>query len=70
MNVGKIVSPEEHADKDKLVESLENRLLQTTLKDEQQKALSDFLGTKTKLDDADIRTAIRLVMATPEYQVT
>ncbi len=70
VNVGKIVSPEEHADKDLLVKSLEHRLLQTTLKDEQQKALSDFLGNKTKLDDADVRTAIRLVMATPQYQVT
>ena len=70
VNVDKIVSPEELADKDLLVKSLENRLLQTTLKDEQQKALRDFLGNKTKLDDADVRTAIRLVMATPQYQVT
>jgi len=70
VNVDKIVSPEELADKDLLVKSLENRLLQTTLKDEQQKALRDFLDTKTKLDDADVRTAIRLVMATPQYQVT
>jgi len=53
-----------------LVKSLEHRLLQTTFKDEQQKALRDFLGSKTKTDDTDVRTAIRLVMATPQYQVT
>jgi uncharacterized protein (DUF1800 family) len=70
VTVEKILSPEERADQDKLVKSLEHRLLQTTLKDEQHKALRDFLGSKTNLDDADILTAIRLVMATPQYQVT
>jgi len=45
-------------------------MLQTTLRDEQQKALRDFLDTKPKLNDADVQTAIRLVMATPQYQVT
>jgi len=68
--VAKIVSPEELADKDLLVKALEHRLLQTTLKHEQQRALRDFLDTKTKLDDADVKTAIRLIMATPQYQVT
>jgi len=70
VNVDKIVAPEELADKDLLVKSLESRLLQTTLRDEQQKALRDFLDTKPKLDDADVQTAIRLVMATPQFQVT
>ena len=70
VSVDKIVSSEELADKDQLVKSLENRLLQTSLRDEQQKALRDFLDTKTKLDDADVQTVIRLVMATPQYQVT
>src|SRR5208282_1230855 len=70
VNVEKILSPEERADQDLLVKSLEHRLLQTTLKNEQQKALRDFLGSKTKLDDADVLTAIRLIMATPQYQVT
>jgi uncharacterized protein (DUF1800 family) len=70
VTVGKILSPEERADNDLLVNSLEHRLLQTTLKDEQQKALRDFLASKPKLDDSDILTATRLVMATPQYQVT
>jgi uncharacterized protein (DUF1800 family) len=70
VDVGKILSPGLLADKELLVASLETRLLQATLRDEQQKALRDFLDTKTKLDDADVRTAIRLVMATPQYQVT
>ena len=70
VNVDKIISPAELADKDLLVKSLEHRMLQTTLRDEQQKALRDFLDTKPKLNDADVQTAIRLVMATPQYQVT
>ena len=68
--VEKILSPEERASQDLLVASLEHRLLQTTLGGKQRKALRDFLGSKTTLDDADVLTAIRLVMATPQYQVT
>ncbi len=70
VKVEKILTPEERADKDLLVASLEHRLLQTTLKGEQEKALREFLDAKTKLTDADILTAIRLVMSTPAYQVT
>jgi hypothetical protein len=32
--------------------------------------LSDFLHSKEQLNDGDILTAIRLIMSTPEYQVT
>jgi hypothetical protein len=44
--------------------------LQTTLNGDQEKALNDFLNSKEQLTDSDILTAIRLVMSTPEYQVT
>ncbi len=64
VNVAKILTPDERADKPKLVAALEMRLFQTTLNREQQLALRDFL------DNADIVTAIRLMMSTPEYQVT
>jgi uncharacterized protein (DUF1800 family) len=70
VNVKKILTPEERADKDTLVASLQHRLLQSTLDGEQEKALNDFLDSKETLNDADILTAIRLVMSTPEYQVT
>ncbi len=70
MNVEKILTPDERADKDLLVASLEHRLLQSDLHGDQEKALRDFLDSKTKLNDADILTVIRLVMSTPEYQVT
>ena len=70
VNVEKILTPDERADKDLLVASLEHRLLQSDLQGDQEKALRDFLDSKTKLNDADILTVIRLVMSTPQYQVT
>jgi uncharacterized protein (DUF1800 family) len=70
VNVEKILTPEERADKDTLVAALEHRLLQSALHGDQEKALRDFLDSKETLNDADILTVIRLVMSTPEYQVT
>lgn len=70
VNVEKIFTEEERADKEKLVAALEKRLLQAKLKSRQEKTLRDYLDSKTELDESDIRGAIRLVMSTPEYQVT
>jgi uncharacterized protein (DUF1800 family) len=70
VDVKKILTPAERASHDQLVAALEHRLLQSPLKGDQEKALRDFLASKTKLNDEDILTAIRLVMATPQYQVT
>ena len=70
VNLGKILTPEERDYNDSIVASLEQRLFQTSLKKDQQEALSDFLDAKTKMSDADIVTAIRLMMSTPDYQVT
>lgn len=70
VNVDKILTPNERQDKDMIVASLEHRLLQSDLSDDQESALRDFLDAHTILTDADILTVIRLVMATPDYQVT
>jgi len=70
VNLEKILTPEDRENKDALVASLQHRLLQTMLKGDQEQALREFLGSKETLNDADILTAIRLVMSTPEYQVT
>lgn len=70
VDITKILTPEERADKELLVNALEHRLLQSTLSDDQEKGLRDFLDTKTVLSDGDVLTAVRLVMSTPEYQVT
>jgi uncharacterized protein (DUF1800 family) len=70
VSVEKILTPEERADKDSLVAALEHRLLQSPLKGKQEATLHDFLDSKEELNDADILTVIRLMMSTPEYQVT
>jgi len=70
VNIEKILTPDERASKDTMVASLQHRLLQTMLDGDQEKALGEFLDSKEQLNDADILTAIRLVMSTPEYQVT
>ena len=65
----KILTPDERANPDALIAALEHRLLQSQFKGDQEKTLRDFLGTKPKLNNAELQTAIRLVMATPQYQV-
>jgi uncharacterized protein (DUF1800 family) len=70
VNVEKILAPEERDNKDAMVAALEKRLFQTTLHRGQVQALRNFLDAKTRLSDADIATTIRLMMSTPEYQVT
>jgi uncharacterized protein (DUF1800 family) len=70
VKVEKILTPEQRADKATIIAALENRLFQTTLSSDQEQTLREFLDTKTKLSDADIITTVRLMMSTPEYQVT
>lgn len=70
VDVNKILTPDERANKDLIVASIQHRLLQTGLSENQQQALHEFLDSRTQLTDADILTVIRLVMATPDYQVT
>jgi len=40
------------------------------LTDQHRQVLRDFLGSRTEFQDTDVRHAIRLLMCTPEYQVT
>lgn len=70
VDVDKILTPDELASKDLIVASIQHRLLQSDLSDDQENALRDFLDSRTQLNNSDILTVIRLVMATPDYQVT
>jgi uncharacterized protein (DUF1800 family) len=70
VRVEKILTPEDRDNNHAIIASLQKRLFQTDLKKDQQETLQEFLDAKTKMSDADILTAIRLMMATPEYQVT
>ena len=70
VEVEKILTPEQRADKATIVAALENRLYQTSLNSGQEQTLREFLDSKTKMSNADIVTAVRLMMSTPAYQVT
>ncbi len=70
VNLDKILLPEERTDKTAIVVALQQRLFQTTLSMNQQQTLQEFLDSKTKMNDGDIIQTIRLMMSTPEYQVT
>jgi hypothetical protein len=70
VDVNKIVSESDRADKTRLVAALEKRFIQSTLSKKQTAELRDFLDSRGTLTDNDVRHAIRLVMSTPEYQLT
>lgn len=70
VQVQKLFTELERADKPALVAALERRLLQSHLKPNQEKVLRDYLDSEPNLDDQVILNAIRLVMSTPEYQLT
>jgi len=58
------------ADKTKLLAAMQKRLLQGELTEAHQSAARAFLESEGDLDDVDILQAIRLIMSTPEYQLT
>ncbi|MEY2466736.1 MAG: hypothetical protein QOD03_1257 [Verrucomicrobiota bacterium] len=70
VNVEKILTDADRASTDALIAALEKRLLQAKLKGKQESAVRDYLAEKKTWDESDIRGAIRLVMSTPEYQLT
>lgn len=70
VNVQRILTAEERRDKELLIAALQKRLLQSKLKPDQEEALRGFLDSRGELDRDDILGAIRLVMATPDYQLT
>ncbi|HXT10773.1 MAG TPA: DUF1800 domain-containing protein [Candidatus Angelobacter sp.] len=70
VDVAKIFTEEQRSNQELLVAALEKRLLQASLSKKHEAVLREYLDGKTALDDSDIRDAIRLVMSTPDYQIT
>jgi hypothetical protein len=70
IDVKRLLTDKERSDKDALVQALEERLLQARLSAEQEQVLREFLDSRGALDEDDILGAIRLVMATPDFQLT
>lgn len=70
VDIEKLFTVEERHVKDKFIAALERRLLQAELKEQQKQALREFLDARGALDTEDMLGAIRLVMCTPDYQLT
>ena len=70
VDADKLVGNEDRKSRSALIASLERRFLQAELKPKQKQALNDYLNSQGELDSHDILEAIRLVMSTPEFQLT
>jgi hypothetical protein len=70
VRLNRILDGSDRARPDTLIAALERRLLQAELKDKQRQSLAGFLESRGELSDDDLLHAIRLVMSTPEYQLT
>ncbi len=69
-DVGKIIGDDDRRDPRAVIAKLEKHFIQGQLTEKQRQVLRDYLEPRTDLNDQDIRHAIRLLMSTPEYQVT
>jgi uncharacterized protein (DUF1800 family) len=70
VDADKLVSAEDRKNRTALIATLEQRFLQSELKPKQKQALKDYLDSQGELDSHDILEAVRLIMSTPEFQLT
>lgn len=68
--VAKLFKPEELASGTAFVNALERRFFQVPLDDQQKKTVHEYLSRRPKLDEAAIQATVRLVLATPQYQLS
>jgi uncharacterized protein (DUF1800 family) len=65
-----LFNAEQLATTDSFLAALQARFLNGSLNPLRMAALRDFVQTRTPLQEPDIRKAIRVLMTTPEYQLT
>lgn len=70
IDAGKIVPTIDRRDAMTVVASLAKRFLQAPLRGKQNQGLIEYLASQAPLDDLDILHATRLIMSTPEFQLT
>lgn len=69
-DVHSLFTTPELGDPNSFLAAVEKRFLSIPLKPQRRDPIRDFLKTRSPLEDVDIRQTIRLVMSTPEYQLT
>ncbi|MFP6901238.1 MAG: DUF1800 domain-containing protein [Opitutales bacterium] len=70
LEIDKLVDRKDLGNHERLIATLEKRLLQDKLKEQQRGSLSEFLKGKKELDRDDVLQLVRLIMSTPQYQLT
>jgi hypothetical protein len=70
VNASALFTPEQLQNPDEFLAALENRFINDNLQTQRQTPIHDFLQNHSPLVEADIRKAIRLIMCTPEYQLS
>lgn len=70
VKVEELLGAEQRRSKDTIISSLERRMLLQPLTAKQKQALRDYLDSQAALDDTDILHTIRMIMCTPEFQLT
>jgi uncharacterized protein (DUF1800 family) len=69
-DVTSLFTPIDLATPQNFLEALQTRFINSELKPQREASLADFLKSRSPIEDADMRKAIRLIMCTPEYQLT
>lgn len=64
------VTPEDRQSPKALISALEKRFLQAPLKETRAATLFSYLETQKVIDDDVVRHTVRLLMSTPDYQLT
>lgn len=70
LRVEPLLTPEERRDPELAISALSRRLLGMPLGVAQRRSIDEFLAARSPLDDADLRHVIRLILCTPEFQLT
>jgi uncharacterized protein (DUF1800 family) len=70
VDVAPLFTPEQLGSPDNFLEALQDRFLNGTLSPQRLSTFRDFLKTRSPIEETDIRKSIRLIMSTPEYQLT
>jgi uncharacterized protein (DUF1800 family) len=68
--VSTLFTQQELSTPDNFLVALQARFLNAPLRPQRLGPLADFLKSRSPLEETDIRKAIRLIMCTPEYQLT
>jgi len=70
VDAGKLFPAELRKDPDTFLAALGKRFLQSKLREKQATALREYIENEGEMDDEVVLNAVRLVMSTPEFQLT